>query len=118
MKLSAFGLEQGLYFAFDDKSEVAGVDVGAVVEEDVDGHVRVETVEDAKGGVDAGQDAVFFNNQAARPARLGGDAAEGGVVAVGYVFGKGEVDEAVDEVVGGLHSMRMDWMMIRSSLTV
>ena len=66
-------------------------------------HGGVEAVEDFLGYAHASQDALFLDEEALAAHGVVGDAAEGGVVAVANVFGKGKVNEAVVQFVNCVH---------------
>ena len=84
----SFGLEEGEDSSFNKESDVTFFDGLAVMDEDGDFEFGVEGVEDFFGDLDAGKDAVFFDDELLFAHGVRGDAGEGGMVSVTDVFGE------------------------------
>lgn len=89
------GLQQTLLLSADAHHYIAGAHMGSVVHQHRHLQRGVEAMEDFLRHALAGKDAFFLNHKVTLAHCVGRDAAKGGMVAVLYVLGKGEVDETV-----------------------
>ena len=91
----ALGLQQALLAALDRHDDVAGTHVCPVLDVNLDLQFGVEAAEHLLGYLHTGEDAFFLYQQLALAHGICRDAAQGSMVSVAYVLGKGEVNEAV-----------------------
>lgn len=99
----AFRLQQRLHLAFHHHSHIARLHFGAVVDEHFHFHVGVETAEDFLCHFDACQYARFLNQKSGFPHRRGGNARQGGMVAIANVFGECQIDQTVNQFFFFIH---------------
>ncbi len=99
----AFCLQEGAHRALDLKGYVAGFHMGAVV--DIDRHLqfRVEFLKYFAGNLDSGKYSFLLDNETLHSTLVGGNGAQGGVVAVAYVLCKRERQKVVDKFIFSFH---------------
>ena len=84
----SFGLQQRAYGTFDHESYVAGLDMGAVFDENSHFERRIKAFEYATGNVDTCQYTFFLDQKMLASHCVGADSTESGVVAVAYILGE------------------------------
>jgi hypothetical protein len=73
--------------------------MSSVLNEDLDLHLGVKTMEDLFGYLNASEDAFFLDKQFAAAHGISRDATKGSVVAITDIFGKCEVNKSVVKFV-------------------
>ena len=99
----ALGLQQGANTPRNDKGNVAGLDMGTVANHDLHLQLGVKFLKHAARDSHASQDALFLDDEALATHLVGGDAAQGGSVAVTDVLGKRQIDQLVNQFFSCFH---------------
>ncbi len=90
-----FGLQKALNLSFNTHHDIAWFNVCSVFYENLYLHGGIETVEHLLGYLYPSKDAFLLYQQLTLAHLRFGDTAQGGMVAIAYVLGKGQVDQCV-----------------------
>ena len=99
----AFGLQQRLHLAFHNHSHVARLHFSTVIDEYFHFHGGVETTEHFFSYLDTGKNTGFFNQKLGFAHCRSRNARKGGMVTIAYIFGKGQVNQPVNQFFFLIH---------------